>query len=314
MQFKSLPQLLDYFKEEETGIKYYEQLRWNGNPVCPHCGAEKPYKTTRGYKCSNNECYKKFTVKIGTIFENSKLPFRIWFAAIFLANGHKKGISSVQLATDLGITQRTAWFMLHRIRETLKVQAPNMVGELDTVEADETFIGGKERNRHTKKRQSDVPGVAKDGTPYNEKKIVAGIIERGGKVILRRVPSRHADHLIEFIMQHVPVGASVNTDELSTYKMLKTLYNHVAVNHSARSYVNGKAHTNTMENFWSVLKRGMYGTYHQVSEKHFERYLAEFSTRFNSRFLTVTERFDNSLIHSRGSLMYKELISEKRKI
>lgn len=128
MNFKSLPQLLDHFREEKTCVEYYANLRWGGNPVCPHCDSENPYNTTRGYKCSNNECYKKFTVETGTIFENSKIPFRIWFASIWLATSHKKGISSVQLALDLGLTQKTAWFVLHRIREMLKDKAPKMLG------------------------------------------------------------------------------------------------------------------------------------------------------------------------------------------
>src|SRR5687767_3114477 len=141
MNFKSLIELQDYFKDEKTCIEYYEQIRWNGNPVCPHCGSEKPYRTNRGFKCSNNKCYKKFTVKVGTIFDNSKIPFRTWFAAIFLATNHKKGISSLQLASDLNITQKTAWFILHRVREMLKVNAPQMVGGEGTmVEADETYI------------------------------------------------------------------------------------------------------------------------------------------------------------------------------
>ena len=139
MNFKSLPELLDYFKEEETGIEYYEQIRWGGNPTCPHCGSENPYKTNRGWKCSNNECYKKFTVRVGTIFENSKISFRIWFAAIYLATAHKKGISSVQLAIDLGIIQKTAWFVLHRIREMLKDKEPKMLGENKMVEVDESY-------------------------------------------------------------------------------------------------------------------------------------------------------------------------------
>ena len=126
MNFKSLPQLLDYYKDEATCIEYYENIRWGGNPVRPHCGSENPYKTNRGYKCSNNECYKKFTVKVGAIFENSKVPFRIWFAPIYLATSHKKGISSVQLALDLEITKRTAWFVLHRIREMLRDKAPKI--------------------------------------------------------------------------------------------------------------------------------------------------------------------------------------------
>lgn len=130
MNFTSIHKLSDIFKDEKTCIAYYEQLRWNSNPVCPHCGAEKPYITNRGYKCSKKDCHKKFTVKAGTIFENSKIPFKAWFGAIFLATNQKKGISSVQLAIGLNITQKTAWFLLHRVREMLKQNAPEMLNDL----------------------------------------------------------------------------------------------------------------------------------------------------------------------------------------
>lgn len=147
MDFKSLPELLSYFKEEQTCIQYYEKMRWNGSPVCPHCNSvKKPYITNRGYKCADDKCHKKFTVKVGTIFENSKIPFRLWFAAIYLCTNRKKGVSSVQLAVDLGITQKSAWFMLHRIREMLRDKAPHMIGGGEKpVEIDETYVGGKEK-------------------------------------------------------------------------------------------------------------------------------------------------------------------------
>ncbi len=208
MTFKSLPQLLDYFKEKKTGIEYYEAIRWNGKPVCPHCGSEKtPYRTNRGFKCSNKECYKKFTVKTGTIFDNSKISFRIWFAAIFLAGSHRKGISSRQLARELGITQKTAWFVLHRIREMLKNFAPAMVGETRTVEADETYIGGREGNKHKSKK-------TKEGES-DKKKVVLGAIERDGRVVLKYVPNASEENMVPFIQRYVTVGAKIYTDEFS---------------------------------------------------------------------------------------------------
>ncbi len=209
MNFKSLPQLLDTFKDEKTCIAYYEKLRWNGKPVCPHCGIDKkPYKTNRGYKCSDSDCGKKFTVKVGSIFENSKIPLRTWFLAIYLCTSHKKGISSVQLASDLDITQKTAWFVLHRVREMLKEQNPLMVGDNNMVEADETYIGGKEGNKHfDKKTKPNAEVVIQE-----KKKIVLGIIERNGKVILKHVDSASKKNMVEFITKHIPAGSTIFYD------------------------------------------------------------------------------------------------------
>lgn len=310
MNFKSITHLLDTFKDEKTCIEYYEKLRWNGNPVCPFCESENPYKTNRGYKCSNSECHKKFTVKIGTIFENSKIPFRTWFACIYLATTSKKGISSVQLSTQLGITQKTAWFVLHRIREMLKNQAPEMLGENNPVEVDEAYIGGREENRHTKKRRSDIDSDrANDGTVYNKKKVVVGLIERDGKVILKHVSNASTKNMVGFIKKHVPEGRIIYSDEHKAYSELKHNYTHNTIIHSLRIYVSGDVHTNTIENFWSVLKRGLYGIYHSVSDKHLERYLNEFASRFNSRDLKADERFNEFLKDSQGALSYKRLIS-----
>lgn len=311
MNFKSLNQLINHFAKEETAVKYYEQLRWNGNPVCPHCGAEKPYATTRGYKCSDNECYKKFTVRVGTIFENSKIPFKVWFAAIYLCTSSKKGVSSVLLAEQLSITQKTAWFVLHRIREMLKNQAPQMLGGGGKmVESDGTYIGGKEKNRHTKKQRSiDNPELANDGTPYNKKKVVLGIVERGGKVIAKLVPGERAEHMVSFLQEVVADGTKVYTDEHHGYTQLSKIYTHETVTHSLKVYKVGDVHTNTIENFWSVLKRGIYGIYHQVSEKHLDRYLNEFSARYNSREIDSFTRFNEFLKDAEGGLLYKNLIA-----
>lgn len=304
--FKSLPQLLDHFKDEKVCIAHYEKLRWNGKPACPFCKAEKPYKTNRGYKCSNSECHKKFTCRVGTIFENSKIPFRIWFGAIYLATASKKGISSVQLAINLGITQKTAWFVLHRVREMLKGNAPAMLGENKVVEGDATFIGGKEGNKHFNKR---VKRDNENPTPTEGKKAVIGIIERDGKVILKYIPREDESAMLPFIKKHVPHGARIITDEHYAYKKLGRDYVHDTINHNIKVYVSGDVHTNTIENFWSVLKRGLYGVYHQVSAKHLDKYLNEFASRFNTRRLGTEERFDTFLAQSEGRLLYKNLIA-----
>jgi len=302
MNFKSLPQLLDYFRDEKTGIEYYEKLRWNGKPVCPFCGVDKaPYVTNRGYKCSDKDCGKKFTVRVGTIFENSKISFRIWFAAIFLAGSNRKGISSLQLSRELGITQKTAWFVLHRVREMLKTNAPTMVGENGPVEADETYIGGKEKNKHASKR-------TKDGES-DKKSVVLGVIERNGKVVLKYVPNASEENMVPFVKQYVNIGAKLYTDEFRSYRKLGRDYVHETINHSLKLYVNGDIHTNTIENFWSVLKRGLYGIYHSVSEKHLDRYLNEFASRFNERKESEQVKFEKFLTQSGKRLKYKNLIA-----
>src|ERR1700759_1430517 len=150
-QFKNLIQVLDYFKNEDTCITYLANSRWGETPCCPHCGNTKAYVTNRGYKCAAKECHKKFTVTTGTIFENTKISLRLWFATIYLATAHKKGISSHQLSRDLNITQKTAWFLLHRVREKIQNTAPEMLTA--TVGVDETYIGGKHRNKHSRERK-----------------------------------------------------------------------------------------------------------------------------------------------------------------
>lgn len=308
MKFKSLPQLLDYFKDEATGIAYYENIRWGNDPACPHCGCTNPYKTNRGWKCRDKECHKKFTVRVGTIFENSKIPFRIWFAAIWLATEHKKGISSVQLAIDLGITQKTAWFVLHRIREMLRDKAPQMLGENKMVETDATYIGGKEGNKHLNKRRSNEDkNLTNEGKPYKAKKTIIGIIERNGKVALRYVSGETTQNMVDFVKTHVPADSTIYSDEAPAYKQLKRTYRHDNVKHALNIYVEGQVHTNTIENFWSVLKRGLYGVYHQVSDKHISRYLDEYAARFNNRTLTSNERFNQFLEGSESVLSYKGL-------
>ena len=308
MKFKSLPQLLDYFKDEATGISYYENVRWGNEPACPHCGCTNPYKTNRGWKCRDKECHKKFTVRVGTIFENSKIPFRIWFAAIWLATEHKKGISSVQLAIDLGITQKTAWFVLHRIREMLRDKAPQMLGENKMVETDATYIGGKEGNKHhSKRRSNEDKNLTNEGKPYKAKKTIIGIIERNGKVALRYVSGETTQNMVDFVKTHVPADSTIYSDEAPAYKQLKRTYKHDNVKHALNIYVEGQVHTNTIENFWSVLKRGLYGVYHQVSDKHISRYLDEYAARFNNRTLTSNERFNQFLEDSESVLSYKTL-------
>ncbi|MFS4493043.1 IS1595 family transposase [Maribacter sp. 2308TA10-17] len=309
MQFSSLLQLLDYFKEESTCIEYYENLRWGDEPACPHCGCVTVGRTQRGWRCSTKGCGKKFTVRTGTIFEQSNIKLKVWFAAIWLATEHKKGISSVQLAIDLGITQKSAWFVLHRIREMLREKAPQMLGEKDATEIDATYVGGKEKNKHFPKRRSrDHNLITNEGKVYKPKKTILGIIERNGKVALKYVDGETTRNMVDFVKTHVPADSTIYSDEAAAYKQLKKTYKHDNVKHSLSIYVEGQVHTNTIENFWSVLKRGLYGVYHQVSDKHISRYLDEYAARFNNRSLTSNERFNQFLEGSESVLSYKVLV------
>jgi transposase-like protein len=311
-QFKTLPQLIDFFKDEATCIAYLEQQLWHGNPACPFCGADKPYKTDRGYKCRNKECYKKFTAKVGTIYENSKISLRTWFAASYLCTAHKKGISSCQLARDLGITQKTAWFVLHRIREMLRSKAPQMLK--DSVQIDETYVGGKVSNKHKSKvakLKAEQDGKSLVGRS-DTKTPVFGIVETGGKVVVKVtnwVSKKNAKKLID---QHVEKGATITTDGYAMYAYLgqDAKFKHVMVDHSAGQYVNGGFHTNGIENFWSLLKRGIIGIFHQVSPQHLQRYCDEFASRYNSRLITDCERFAVTIEGSRGRLKYNQLIGK----
>ncbi len=303
-QFKSLPDLLNHFQDEKTCRDYLVQQRWNGKPVCVHCGnMDKIYVIENGKRFKCSACKQKFSVTVGTVFEHIRIPLYKAFAAIYLATAHKKGISSCQLARDLGITQKSAWFVLHRIREMLQDKQPDILK--GTVELDESFVGGKNKNRHANKKVPESQGRStKDKTP------VFGLIERGGKLITQVVPDTKAKTLKPIVAELVQKGAIVVTDEWGAYNGLNKDFSHEVVKHNQGEYVVGTSHTNTIEGFWSLFKRGIYGIYHHASPQHLHRYCNEFSYRYNTRGINDRERFSHSLTKLDGKLTYKQLIAK----
>ena len=309
-QFKSLGQLFDFFKDEETCVAWYEKKRWGETVVCPFCDSEKVYRTIRGFKCANNKCHKKFTVKVGTIFENSKIPLRTWFAAMFLISTSKKGVSSVQLSEQLNITQKSSWFLLHRIREMLnRNTSANLNG---MVQGDESYFGGKNKNRHADKKVENSQGrSAKDKVP------VVGLIEQGkGTVRTFVVDEVNKETLHTIIHNNVDLGSTVVTDNYKGYSGLGEHFKHVVVKHKDGGYIveieGNRFHTNNIENFWSVFKRGYIGIYHLMSKKHLHRYCNEFAYRYNIRQLKGAERFFDVIEHADSArIRYSELIEKQ---
>lgn len=269
----SLPELLAMFSTERKAVAWIERARWQGKPICPHCGTtdgirkHKPVKFA--YWCKS--CRSVFTVKTNTAIHASKLPIRKWGMAIYLILTARKGISSLQLSKELGITQKSAWFMLQRIREACKAGDFKLSG---VIEVDETYIGGKERNKHESKKLHAGRGAV-------GKAAVLGMRERQGKVKAMPVTATDKETLHAAINRNVEAGAVVFTDEHRGYFGLKRHYKHSAVKHSAKEFVNGMAHTNGIESVWAVLKRGHDGTFHHISTKHLERYVNEFTFRLN---------------------------------
>lgn len=273
------------FTDEDEARKHFEALRWPDGPVCPFCGViddahELQGKSTRPglYKCHG--CQKPFTATIGTLYERSHIPLHKWLLATHLLAASKKGISAHQLWRMLGFgSYRTAWFMAHRIREGMRVAklSTPLGGEGKTVEIDETFVGGKEKNKHAKKRKHV-------GTGGAGKEAVFSLVERGGRVRSHHVANVNSKTLRPILMTQVSRASNLMTDEAAVAKNLgREFGNHESVNHSIGEYVRGEAHTNTIESYFATLKRGIMGTYHNVSEAHLKRYLGEFDFRYNER-------------------------------
>ena len=298
--FKSILDLVKSFPDEQTCINHLETLRWNGNVVSPFDESSKVYNCKGNkYRCKNTGKY--FNVKTNTIFDNTKLGLQKWFLAIYIVTSHKKGISSLQLGRDLDITQKSAWFMLQRIRKCFGIENEN---ELDNeVEADETYIGGKNKNRHSYKKVENSQGrSSKDKTP------VVGMVEREGKLNAKAVENVKHETLSREIINNVKESAKLYTDEWLGYKGLERIYDHSFVKHNQSQYVVGRIHTNTIEGFWSLLKRGIVGIYHFTSKKHLQKYVDEFVFRYNTRNITTESRFNLLLSNLENRLTYKTLI------
>jgi transposase-like protein len=289
-----------YFGEEAICRDFLAGLRWPNGVRCIVCDSDKVgfIKTRSLWRCK--ECRKEFSVKKGTIFEDSPIALSKWLPAIWLYSAGKKGRSSHQLARDLGVTQKTAWFISHRIRlamDTDSFDAP-LSGE---VEADETFIGGKYKNKHAQFRRP----LGRGPTPG--KVAVMGLLERHGEVRARVVSTRHKPVLQAEIHRNVAHGSTVYTDELKSYQGLDEDYTHEVINHS-EEYVRGHVHTNGIENFWSLFKRVIYGTHHSVEPFHLDRYLSENIQRFNTRNFRDDVRFTGTAANVIGRrITYKEL-------
>lgn len=272
------------FTDEDKAREHFEAIHWPNGPICPHCGVTSEHVTLLAgkvhrpglYQC--NACRESFTVKMGTVMESSHLSYRKWALGFHLMAASKKGVSAHQLHRMLGITYKTAWFMAHRIREAMRPTDDGQLGgEGKTVEIDETFVGGLEKNKHRSKRKHV-------GTGGAGKEAVFSLVERGGKVRSHHVPSVNAATLRPILTAQVHKATFVMTDEGATAKSLgRGFENHGMVNHTLGEYVRGDIHTNTIEGYFSVFKRGITGVYHHVSQEHLKRYLAEFDFRYNER-------------------------------
>lgn len=302
---KTLQEAIKFFADADTCVTFMAQLRWPEGVTCPDCeGKAVSYLTSRRmWKCMNKACHKQFSVKRGTVMEDSAISLDKWLAAIWLIANAKNGVSSYEIHRAIGVTQKSAWFLLHRIR--LAMQTGTFEKMSGTVEADETFIGGLSRNMHKHVREAKITGPGGCG-----KAIVMGLLERhdnGSKVRTMVIPDRAGETIQSIVRTHVEPGSDLMTDAHKSYRGLADEYFHQFVDH-AEEYVRGNVHTNSMENFWTLLKRSIKGTYVSVEPFHLFRYLDEQAFRFNERKGKDADRFVQTVKQVAGKrLTYDEL-------
>jgi transposase-like protein len=278
---KTLQQAIQYFSDEQTCIDAVAAMRWtDGKPTCPSCGKQEHYylASQKRWKCK--ECYKQFSVKQGTIFEDSPIPLNKWLLAMWMLGNCRNGVSSYEVHRAIGVSQKSAWFMLQRIRLAMRPVLPNKLGgDNSEVEADETVIGGKLKNMH-KNKKAEFYG---SGGALRNKTIVMGALDRTARQVRAEViPFARRDTMDAMVRKNVKFGSTVYTDSHIGYEGLRAKYSHSAVNHM-ETYVKGRVHTNGIENFWSLLKRGLNGTYIAVEPFHLHRYVDEQVFRYNNR-------------------------------
>ncbi|MBB5711557.1 IS1595 family transposase [Sphingomonas xinjiangensis] len=298
------------YSDANKAREHLEALHWPQGPMCPHCGCMGNIKKLAGkstrpgvHKC--NDCEKPFTVTVGTIMEDSKIPLNKWLMAFALMSSSKKGISAHQLHRSLGITYKSAWFLAHRIREAMKSDDITPLGGAGkTVEVDETFIGGKEKNRHKSMRANRNMGASWG------KETVFSLVERDGRVRSMHVASVTAANLRPIMIEQINAASMLCTDDAGQYRHMGRDFSHEVVNHGSDEYVRGKAHTNTVEGYFSILKRGIIGCYFHVSPAHLHRYLAEFDFRYSNRSgvgVNDAERTELAIKGARGRrLAYRQ--------
>jgi len=304
--FKSILDFQKEFSSEEKCREYLEQQRWNGTPACPFCGSLNVHRFPNGriFKCREKQCRSKFSVTVGTIYENTKIPLTKWFLATYILSVHSKGISSLQLATWLGVTQKTAWHLNHRIRVMLTEKAPELLDGI--VEVDETYVGGSLKNIHAKKKEA-LKGL-------DNKTMVFGAIQRNGKLRTKVIPQTNIENISKAIEEFVAPDSFMVSDEHHAYNKVGEKYNHRKVNHRDKEYVRKEdilVHTNNIEGYWNILKKQIDGIHHSVSPKHLQRYCNESAFRFNHKESFQDERFADALANCNGTLKYKELTAKQ---